>query len=296
MASSSTLHSKTRMSPSELRLGILSLDPTSEKQALQPFLNYLVTRLNPLGVKKGRIVATHSLQAMDHLISKGKIDLFLGGALITFVLEQNNSIESFLRQWKNGTPESYSLLLAAKDSPIQGLQDLSGKTIAFEKPTSTTGHLLPKFLLQEAKLNLKKVSPNSKLDLGKNVGFLFSYENESTLRWIDEDRVQCGAIDGVAFKNMAGKDNYKIIHQSANLPQTILSYRSGLSPILVDEITQILLNMEQDPAGRKALKAAYQTTKFDLPPKDYNFIIQSQVPLAAFIREELNLSLKKNAE
>jgi len=43
----------------------------------------------------------------------------------------------------------HSLIVVPKDSPVQSVQELKGKTFLFSAPASTSGHLFPRALLIE---------------------------------------------------------------------------------------------------------------------------------------------------
>lgn len=48
---------------------------------------------------------------------------------------------------RNGRTEYDSLIVVAKESPIQSLKDLKGKKMAFSSQTSTSGFLFPLYRL-----------------------------------------------------------------------------------------------------------------------------------------------------
>ncbi|QTF93405.1 MAG: PhnD/SsuA/transferrin family substrate-binding protein [Halomonas sp. BM-2019] len=53
-------------------------------------------------------------------------------------------------------PEYYSVFIAPTDSDIETLEDLKGKHVAMKGHSSTTGHIMPSYMLHQAGLDIDR--------------------------------------------------------------------------------------------------------------------------------------------
>ena len=92
------------------------------------------------------------LQAMD----VGEVDIasFGGGPYATAWDMLDGDIEPLaMTTGTDGTKGYYSVVIAPKDSPLEKIEDIQGKSIVFSDPNSTSGYLVPSFYLRrEGKL------------------------------------------------------------------------------------------------------------------------------------------------
>jgi phosphonate transport system substrate-binding protein len=72
------------------------------------------------------------------------------------------------------------------------------------------------------------------------LGYVFSYDDESTVVWVLKDKVAAEAIDNHRFpKKAKGKlDQLKIIHETFSIPRQVVSYRADLPSQLVARIKE----------------------------------------------------------
>jgi len=76
-------------------------------------------------------------------LSKGTVDfVHFGPASYIVAKARNPGIELLAMESENGAKRFQGVVIVAKDSPIQNLQDLKGKTFAFGDPNSTIGRWL----------------------------------------------------------------------------------------------------------------------------------------------------------
>ena len=77
-----------------------------------------------------------------------------------------------------------SKFITGTDSGINRLEDLKGKTFAFGSVSSTSGHLMPRYFLQQA-----KITPEQ--DFSK---MSFSGAHDATAKWVETGKVDAGAL------------------------------------------------------------------------------------------------------
>ena len=275
-----------------LNLGsINSKEPRDEIKKFWPLASYLAKELQSDGIDSARVVVAENIPAMATFLQEGKVDLYIDSPFPSVAVSHLSGSRFLLRRWKKGIGEYHTVIFTRKDSGISRLEDLQGKVIAFEEPYSSSGYFFPKIVLIEEGLRLvaKKNASNS---VGRGeVGYVFSYDDESTMVWVLRGKVSAGAIDNQNYLKKAGKslDSLKIIHRTFSFPRHIVSYRSDLSPKLVARIKEVLIKMDQSEEGRKALKDFEKTTKFDeLPDQAVTPLLQAR----KFIAVEIGLQSK----
>jgi phosphonate transport system substrate-binding protein len=252
-----------------LTIGSISLEPAAEVKKFLPLAYYLAQQLQPEGIDHGRVVVADSIRQMAAFLREGKVDLYINSPFPALAVSRLSGSRLLLRRWKRGVAEYQAVIFTRQDSGISRLEDLKGKMIAFEEPFSSSGYFLPKLVLMQA--GLKVVPKQEAADpVGLDeVGYVFSYTDESTMVWVLRGKVSAGAMDNHRFPTeaMGNLKSLKIIHETFAIPRHIVSYRADLSPPLVARIKEILLWMDQSEEGKKVLQAFEGTTKFDEIPE-----------------------------
>jgi phosphonate transport system substrate-binding protein len=164
--------------------------------------------------------------------------------------------------------EYHALIFTSKGGEIKRLEDLRGKTIAFEDPGSTSGHFLPKFFFSRKGFKLSektKIEPN--VPAGE-VGYIFVYSQKKLVDLVLTKQVAAGAFsnDDYAALDEKKKSEITILAETDRLPRHLVSVRKDLAPALATRLEKILLSMDKDPEGRRILQRTDGTTKFDALP------------------------------
>lgn len=268
-----------------LRIGTISQIPVQDIREFQPLADYLASNLSALGIDKGEVVTASSMKEMAALLKAGKVDLYIDSPFPMLAVQRHAAIDILLRRWKKGTPDYYSVIFVRKDSGITTLEQLQGKTLAFEEQFSTSSYLLPKATLRSAGLSVVEKSQAQSHD----IAYTFSDNDTNTVAWVVKKQVAAGAISNVKFDKLPPRlnDELTVIHRSMAVPRHLLSCRHGMKANWVGKIRELLLGMEKNPAGQKALLAFGETTRFDaLPAESANELAQIE-KLARLIESEL---------
>ena len=245
-----------------------SREPADEIKKFLPISTYLAKQLQSEGLEQGKVVVAKSVPEMAAFLRDGKVDLYIDSPFPSLAVSRLSGSKFLLRRWKKGIGEYHSVIFARKDSGINLLEDLQGKLISFEEPYSSTGYFLPKLSMMQK--GLKLVAKNDVFDpVGqKEVGYVFSYDDENTMVWVLRGGVKAGAMDHQSYLKQArgSLEILRIIEKTFSIPRQIVSHREDLSPKLVGRIKQILIQMDQVEEGKKALRDFENTTKFDEIP------------------------------
>lgn len=248
-----------------LTVGSISKTPKEEIRNFQPFIDHLVGSLADSNIKVGRVMIAGSLQEMSELINQGLVDIYIDSPFPVMAIQKKTDSTAFLRRWKKGVREYNSVIFARKDSGITSLNDLTGKMISFEESFSTSGYFLPKATLLNANYSLiEKRNKNSPVAKDK-IGYVFSYDDETSMVWVLRKKVAAAALSKKAF-NVLSKSKRKdlvILKESLFVPRQIMVHRPNLPEKLVVNIKKILLNMHNNESGRRVLLNFSKTKQFE---------------------------------
>ncbi len=244
---------------------VTSSEPAAEVKKFLPLARYLASQLNSEGIEQGKVVVVETVRQMADLLREGKVDLYIDSAFPVMAASRLAGSKPLLRRWKRGIGEYHSVIFTRKESGIDRLEDLRGKMIGFEGPSSTSGYLLPKVILQERGLRPTAKTAPSEPVTPREVGYVFTGDDENTMVWVLRGKISAGAMDNQTYLRRGGRDveSLKILYKSSSMPRHIVSHRADLDPALLARIKQLLIRMDQSEEGRKALQDFEKTTKFD---------------------------------
>ncbi len=257
-----------------ISIGVVSDDPATKIKLFQPAADYLAARISDnQTIYTGKVVVANTLENVTSMLNEQKLDIFLESPFSSEIVSKKTGSKLFLRRWKDGVAEYHSIFIVKKNSSIGTLNDIKGKTIAFEDPGSTSGYLLPKAYLLQKGFNVSQ-SPEQ-----NNIVFVFSGNSENTPLWVIGGKADAGAFSNMDLEKVPVpiREQLKVIDRTVDVPRHLVSHRSGLDPSLVERIRQIFLNMDKDPAGIEILNMTEKTKKFDELSEDMIFNISKMV-------------------
>jgi phosphonate transport system substrate-binding protein len=144
---------------------------------------------------------------------------------------------------EEGNPFYTSIIIVRNDSPIQTVQDLRGKSFAFSSHHSTSGNLIPRYLLFRQGISL--------FDFSSYVNF---DSHDAVAKAVLKGRVDAGAVkDVVAFRH---KDlGLRFLAVSEPIPAVPIVVRTDAPPDLIESIKKALLAIDPKlPSHRELMK------------------------------------------
>jgi phosphonate transport system substrate-binding protein len=257
--------------PQTLSLGIVSeFNRAQIAENFRDFVRYLAARLDSASNIEGRVVIAPTLFQLARLIEQRKVDFYMESPYPTYVVNDVYGVAKLvLRRWKGDRAEYRSLIFTKKNGEINRLEDLRGKVLVFEDPESTSGHFLPKAFLTRKGFKFIDKSRFDPYASPTDVGYLFAYSQEKLVYWVLTQNAAAGAFsdDDYARLDEKKKSEITILAQTEWLPRHLLSVRKDFAPALADRLEKTLLAMHEDDQGRRILKKADDTTKFDPLPQ-----------------------------
>lgn len=234
----------------------------------QPLMDYL-SRKTPYRFEL-HLSRTYKETVED--LEKGVTDVaYLGGA--TFAVARHRSGTRALVRPLNskGKPTYRSYIVVRNDSPIQTIRDLEGKRMAFGASRSTTGSLIPNYMLFSAGV------PPDRLKTTK-----YLRNHEEVARAVLEGIYDAGAVkDVVAWKYLP--QGLRVIARSEELPNAPIAAGPTLPKEAEAALVRVLLSIrESNPAEREALADCGPEIRYGFVKargEDYDFIYEKIISI-----------------
>lgn len=159
-----------------------------------------------------------------------------------------------------------SEILVRKDSGINSVQDLKGKKIAVQDPTSASGYIYGVLALDKAGLKLSR--DWTPVNIKGHDQAAIAVENrdvDAAFVWQDVRSIITKDVPTI-FKDT------KVLSYSANIPNDMVATRKDLDPALKAKIEAALMDYAKDKDGQKVLMSIYNINGFE-KAKDSDFDI-----------------------
>lgn len=226
--------------------------PTELQRKFAPLGKYLEQQLG----MKVAWTPVNDYPAVVEGLAASKIDLaWLGG--VTFVqarLRTGNAIPIAQRE----EDEKFtSTIIASASAGINSLADLKGKNFAFGSPSSTSGHLMPRYFLKQNKLEAER-------DFKR---IAFSGAHDATAAWVESGRVEAGALNASVWDKLVAErkvdtSKVKVIYTTPPYFDYNWTVRGDLDAALVKKLTEAFLKLDRANPQHKEILDVQRATRF----------------------------------
>ncbi|APR05554.1 putative selenate ABC transporter substrate-binding protein [Thauera chlorobenzoica] len=235
--------------------------PTELQRKFKPLGDYLEKET---GLKVVFTPVSDYAAVVEGLAAK-KIDLaWLGG--FTYVQARLRTQGEALPIVQRAEDEVFtSKFIVPADSPVKSLSELKGKTFAFGSPSSTSGHLMPRFFLLEDGIDPDK-------DFTR---IAFSGAHDATVAFVASGRAEAGVLnasvmDKLLEKGDANASRVRVIATTPPYYDYNWTVRPGLDPALREKIANAFLKLDPADPAHKELMALQRASKF-VPTTSANY-------------------------
>lgn len=222
-----------------------------------------------LGEKLGVEVRLTMLSRYGNIIesfSAGKMDAAFWGSFTGALAVEKLGVIPIARPVGIDGNSTYSgLVFVRKDSKIDSIGQLSGKSFAFVDRATTAGFLFPLAMLKSKGVTDYEKFFSSTTFTGSHDAAILSVLNGE----FDGGAAKNTIFDLLARENPAILKNLKILGESAAVPSNTLSVDKDTDPALIAKLSDILLGMDKDPKGRAVLKELQATSFISTTAEDY---------------------------
>ncbi|PPU64939.1 metal-binding protein [Xanthomonas codiaei] len=252
---------------SVLVLGRISDDPATHYDQLKPLLDYVVPRMREVGIRRGEILMAPDARQMASYLRRGRVDWVSETTGAAMLLEQRGSAHPLLMTERDGVRDFHTVFFVRRDSPIQSLRQLRGRTLALHNASSTSGYLLPMLeLMRNGIVCNVLLSPDDTQVLG-SVGYLMVGSKLNIAAFVHKRLIDAGAFSNLDWDDErhlppAFKRDFRIVYRSAPVPRAVEMVRTGMDPAVERRLRAVLLQAASDPKAGPALKRFFGTTAF----------------------------------
>lgn len=199
-----------------------------------------------LEVQLGRNIRV--FQATDYTgiieaMGNGQVDFAWFGPVSGMLAYQQHGAIPFMVGVSKETGEStyQSLILTRADSDIQTLEDLEGKDVAFVDPASTSGGLVPTFMI------VSQLNKDPEEFFGRLV---FAGTHDASVMALINGSAEASAVadfllKGMIDRGLVNQDDFRIIAESDPIAGPPLMYRDDLDEELKAGLTQAFLTLHE---------------------------------------------------
>jgi phosphonate transport system substrate-binding protein len=221
--------------------GVIPRDnPRIMYEKYQPLLDYLSTE-TPYSYE---LVLKKTYDEAVNALASGAADVALLGPLTYLEARARCGAIAILKpRGADGNARYKSVIIKKKDNSLKSLSGLKGKSVAFASSRSTSGNLVPRYLLA-----------NSGIHLGDLKGYFNFDYHDSVVKAVLKGQYAAGAVrDSVARKYR--KLGIEAIAESEEIPTGPLVAGPGVPESIVEDIRGALLKLNpSDDGGQRILK------------------------------------------
>jgi phosphonate transport system substrate-binding protein len=233
-------------SPQVLRISAIPDEaPTELLRKFEPLGKYLEKELD-IPVQFTPVV---DYAASVEALAAGKVDMVWYGGFTHVQARRRTNGTAYAIVMREADLNFRSKFITGVSSGIDSLQNLKGKTFAFGSVSSTSGHLMPRYFLQQ-----EGIVPEQ--DFSR---FSFSGAHDATAKWVESGKVDAGALNESVWEKLveAGKvDTTKVKVFWTTPPYVDYNWtvRGDLDRKLVSRIARAFLNLDyNNPEHRPIL-------------------------------------------
>jgi len=237
-----------------ITIGTIDSEPENKFSKFSILSNYLQKKLEKMNILVN-VEIPKDIDTAISLIKHNKLDIFIDSVYPTMVVQKATQISIELKRWKKGSEGYKSVIFTNKGSEINLMQDLAGKTIAFEDEFSTSAYYIPKKIIEKHGLILSNSSDKNA------VKFSFARTENNAAAWVLYKKVDVAVTDDLTYDSF-DKKLFKVIYKSKLIPRHLVSFSKSVNTVLKEKIISTLYDMHNNQEGIAVLKLFSKTKKF----------------------------------
>lgn len=251
-----------------LVIGKVTTNPKKLYRYLKPIVDYAANQMKDLGITGGTVLMAGNNRTMIRYLKEGRVDWLTETPYSSVLFAEKAGAEILLKKWKKGVSDYHTIFFSRKDSGINSLDDLKGKTIAFEDLGSTSAYYEPAAVLLEKGMRLVQLNSTREQVPASAVGYLFSGREITSSTWVYKGIVDAGALNNLDWNKAdhmrrSHRKSFTIFHQNRPVLRALELVRKDLDPAIRQRLQEVLLSAHKDPGAQAVLDAYQKTTRFE---------------------------------
>jgi len=247
-----------------IRAGVASMiTPVSAVKYYQQVVDYIGSKMG----LPAEMVHRTTYDEIDVMLENKEVDVaFICSS--PYVLDNEKfGAELLVAPQVNNKAYYHSNIIVHKDSPIETVEQLRGKTFAFADPKSNSGRLYPTYLLAK-----RDETPESFFS-----SYLYSYSHNKSVEIVAKKRTDGAAVDSIVYDYMVNTGSpyakqTRVIHRSPQFGIPPVVVHPDISSYLKQSLRAIFLDMHNDPEGKQILEGMKIQRFVEVPDSNYDAI------------------------
>jgi phosphonate transport system substrate-binding protein len=224
----------------DLVMGLIPAESNEEMiKTFEPMRAHLEKKLG----RKVVVFTATDYTGIIEAMRKKRVDIAWFGPLSYYLAEQEAGAEAFAVGVRTTGKSTYkSIFVVPGGSPAKTLKDLKGKNVAFVDPASTSGGLMPAYLVKK-ETGMMPVEFFGKLT--------YTGSHDAAELAVKNKTVDAAADNDITYEKMIGKgliskESNRILLESPDLPGSPLVYRGDLPAELKKKIQDAIVNAHKE--------------------------------------------------
>lgn len=242
--------------------------PTELIRKFDPLVEYLSTALD----RDVQFVPVTDYAATVEALVSDQVDMaWLGGFTYVQAAERSDGkVEPILQRVED--ERFQSVFVTRRDSGIETVEDLAGVSFTFGSPSSTSGHLMPRYYLSK-----------QGVDVENDLSIAFSGAHDATALAVAGGRVDAGALNIKVWEKLIQEqkidtDEVHVFYTTPSYHDYNWTIRAGLSTELREALISAFLSLDaQNPEHKQILDLQRATRFIPSQAEHYNGILEAAV-------------------
>jgi phosphonate transport system substrate-binding protein len=261
-----------------IRIGVVSMiTPVDTVEYYQEIIDYISEKIGqPVEMQYRK-----TYDEMDRMLEQGEVDAAFICSAPYIEDKMEFGAELLVAPQVDGSPFYRSFIIVHRDSDIQSFDELRGRSFAFTDPKSNSGRLYPDYLLARRGDRIENFFEK----------YIYSYSHNKSVELVAKKEVDGAAVESIIYEFMQKKKSpyvqqTRIIDQSQYFGSPPLVSTTKISTFIKEKITEIMLNMHNDPKGSKILAAMLIEKFVSGNDKNYDSVRDMLTFVKEFNRQE----------
>lgn len=248
-------------------IGKFSSNPRKQVPQIEPMADLLAEKMALFGYESGAASVFADFDSARQALRDGKLDMLTTSLFEAAQLIRGGEASPLAEKWKNGLSEYSSLIVVDKESDIYQLEDLLGKTIAFEDPGSTTAFFAPYMEIFNRGLPLTPlIIGASEIDQDK-VHYRFSEAEQNSSALLFQKKVDAIALSDYDWLKTdhvpsSQRENFRIIWISEPFPAALEVINSQIPAEQKAYLRNTLIRIHLSVDAEEALDQYHEASRF----------------------------------
>jgi phosphonate transport system substrate-binding protein len=251
-----------------IRIGVVSMiTPVDTVEYYQDIIDYISEKIGqPVEMQYRK-----TYDEMDRMLEQGEVDaaFICGGPYIED--KRKFGAELLVVPQVSGSPFYRSFIIVHRDSDIQGFDGLRDRSFAFTDPKSNSGKLYPTYLLARRGDRIEDFFEK----------YIYSYSHNKSVELVAKKEVDGAAVESLIYEYMQEKKSpyvqqTRVIDQSQYFGSPPLVATPKTATFIKKKIIEILVNMHQDPKGKRILNTVLIERFVQAKDSNYDSIREMQ--------------------